>query len=140
MSTPKHASIFSRLSSSSASVRSSSSTEPSIPKSCRDAIRARYAKDGKGHDFNLTYPYGTNIIASGASSTHSSEVPQGCRDFKLRYAKDGKGHDFAPTYTYSPSPADDSSVSLAASDAMPAGCRDYNKNMRYAWHQGRQGS
>ncbi|KAJ9616357.1 hypothetical protein H2200_000075 [Cladophialophora chaetospira] len=141
MSSTKRPSIFSRLSSSASSLRSNS-TSSSTPKSCRDYNR--YAKDGKGYDFNLTYPYSTS--SSSASSTKSStasEMPLGARDFKLRYAKDGKGHDFATSY------ATNYAMSLGAGNmgevyivsSVPRGSRHLaNKNMRYAWHQGRQAS
>ncbi|KIY02358.1 uncharacterized protein Z520_02496 [Fonsecaea multimorphosa CBS 102226] len=136
MSTTKRPSIFSRLSSSSASIQSSSSTQPSIPKGSHDTVYARYAKDGKGYDFNLTYPYCTGAASSSSSSstysTSESDVPF---DFKLRYAKDAKGHDFGSTYAYSPS-RESSTTLVGGSDAVHAD----NKNMRYAWHQGRQAS
>ena len=137
----KRPSIFSRISSSASSLRSNS-TSSSTPKSCRDYNR--YAKDGKGFDFNFSYPYSTS--SSSASSTKSeSEMPVGARDFKLRYAKDGKGHDFTQSY-YAPT---NYAMSLGASglgdgyivSSVPRGSRHLaNKNMRYAWHQGRQAS
>ncbi len=146
MSTTKRTSIFSRLSSSASSIRSKDS---STPKGCRDDSYNRYAKDGKGHDFALSYPYSTST--SSASSTKSStpsSMPLGARDFKLRYAKDGKGHDFTTSYA----PAN-YAMSLGAGlgevyviSDTPRGSRHLaNKNsrtlnMRYGWHEGRQGA
>jgi hypothetical protein len=68
------------------------------PVGCRD-FKLRYAKDGKGHDFNpsYTYPSSTETLPLVATAA----VPKGCRDFKtLRYAKDGKGHNFSASYPY----------------------------------------
>jgi len=152
--TAKRPSLFSRFSSS-ASIRSNSSTsstEPSIPKSKSDYNR--YAKDGKGYDFNLSYPYSTTT--SSASSTMSSSKPssfsEDAQDFKLRYAKDGKGHDFASTYVHAPSNASMSlgmggmgdvwivSSTPRGSASRKSKSKTGEKNMRYAWHAGRQGS
>ncbi|OAP64528.1 hypothetical protein AYL99_00500 [Fonsecaea erecta] len=147
MSTSKRPSVFSRLSSSGASIRSSSSTQPSLFKGFHDTtVCARYAKDGKGYDFHSTYPYGTSASrssSSSSSSTHSTSesdvAVESSRSLTLRYAKDSKGHDFASSYAYSPPTA--SSTTLVDSDAVHADrYSDHNKNMRYAWHQGRQGS
>jgi hypothetical protein len=70
-------------------------------------------------------------------------MPVGARDFKLRYAKDAKGHDLSKTYAYGL--ADSYSMSLLGDvyvvSSVPRGARHLaNKNMRYAWHQGRQAS
>jgi len=122
-------SLFSRLVSSASSTRSNSSTYETLdstPKGCREFQGSRYAKDGKGFDFNVTYPYSTTSATS--SDADSAEFPAGCRDFKLRYSKDGKGHDFSSTYSHSPA---NYSMTLGAGDVMPRGARDF-KNMRYA--------
>ena len=72
----------------------------------------------------MTYPYGT----SSSEDSAVTEVPAGCRDFKLRYARDGKGHDFASSYSYT---IEDYPSTLETSDITPMGCRDF-KTMRYA--------
>ncbi len=132
MSSSGHRSIFSRLSSSGSSTRSKSSSSyealtsstSTIPKGCREFQRSRYAKDGKGFDFNMTYPYCTST-ATASDVDFVEEMPVGCRDFKLRYAKDGKGHDFTKSYSYAP-----------ANDSTTQGAQDITvmprQTMRYA--------
>jgi len=143
MSTTKRQSIFSRLSSSASSIKSNISSS-SVPEGCRDYNR--YAKDGKGYDFNLSYPYSTSSSSSSStksSAASASEMPVGARDFKLRYAKDGKGHDFAESYAYAPTNyAMDLGIggTYIVSDVPRGSSHLANKNIRYAWHQGRQGS
>lgn len=130
MSSSSRPSFFSILSSSASSIRSKSAsyeTLPSVPKGCREFKRSRYAKDGKGFDFNMSYPYST-AIATRSDLDSASEMPVGCRDFKLRYAKDGKGHDFTSTYPYSTA---NSAMTLGTQDVIPRGCRDF-KTMRYS--------
>ena len=132
MSTSSRPSFFSRISSRPSSIRSqasesaTSSSSSSFPKGCREFKRSRYAKDGKGFDFNMTYPYST---ASAASSESRLETPVGARDFKLRYAKDSKGHDFTSSYSYS---VEDYQTMVDTADLVPKGCRDSNNTMRYA--------
>ncbi|KAL6252840.1 hypothetical protein RBB50_000559 [Rhinocladiella similis] len=146
MSSPNRSSLFSRIPHSSCSPRASSSssssfsttsTKSSTPSGCRDYQRARYAKDGKGFDFTLTYPYSTSATDKGGTETLDTKVPTpvpvvGCRDFKLRYAKDGKGHDFSTTYTASAEAAAIETLPLvdASSSRVPCGCRDFK--LRYA--------
>ncbi|EXJ61999.1 hypothetical protein A1O7_02431 [Cladophialophora yegresii CBS 114405] len=166
--TTKRPSLFSRFSSrtsmlsTSPSSSSSSPTESSssTPRGCRDYNR--YAKHNKGHNFTLTDPYsGSSSSSSNVSSTQSdststptstsADMPVGARDFKLRYAKDSKlqGHDFSKTYLYAYAATSTTNYSMAldargdvdvvSSSSVPRGCRHLaNKNMRYAWHQGRQ--
>jgi len=156
--TTKRPSFFSRFSSSASSIRSksTSSSSSTTPAGCRDYNR--YAKDGKGFDFNASYPYSTTSTADSKpnsdadseseASLTSSTVPLGARDFKLRYAKDGKGHDFSDTYTLAPANYAMNLGMGGLGDAyivssVPRGSSRMGQksgNMRYAWHQGRQAS
>lgn len=140
MSTTKRPSIISRLSSSASSIRSNDS---STPKGCRDYNR--YAKDGKGHDFTLSHPYSTSTPSASSTNFSVPSMPLGARDFKLRYAKDGKGHDFATSYApanYAMSLGGSLGEVYIISD-VPRGSRHLAsknmRNMRYGWHEGRQG-
>jgi hypothetical protein len=133
--TTKRPSFLSRLSSSSYYTSTSSSTTSSVPAVFRShSGYNRYAKDSRGHDFSLSYPYTPTTSPSSASTSSTSSSSS--QQVSMRYAKDGKGHDFSSTYPEISARLD----ALEAEVLLNKEGMGEEQRMRYAWHAGRQGS